>query len=183
MSDLLSRMRAIFCIFWHTKINLGLKGLRDVFAKFGLPERIVTDNAPNFVSAEFSKFLHHNGIKQTTSAPYHPASNNLAKRAVKIFKNGMKKMKEGSLAQTLARFLFSYRITPQSTTGVSPSELLMNRKLRSVLDLLKPNVTDRVNLRRHPRKFPMIKEQYPEVLHLVMLYMLVITAHTILVLK
>ena len=56
----------------------------------------------------------------------------------------MKKMKEGSLAQKLARFLFSYRITPQSTTGVSPSELLMNRKLRSVLDLLKPNVTDRV---------------------------------------
>ena len=28
--------------------------------------------------------------------------------------------------------------------GVSPSELLMNRKLKSVLDLLKPNVTDRV---------------------------------------
>ena len=27
MSDLLLRMRAIFCIFWHTKINLGLKGL------------------------------------------------------------------------------------------------------------------------------------------------------------
>ena len=27
MSDLLLRMLAIFCIFWHTKINLGLKGL------------------------------------------------------------------------------------------------------------------------------------------------------------
>ena len=53
---------------------------------------------------------------------------------MKIFKNGMKKMTEGSLAQKLVRFLFSYRITPQSTTGVSPSELLMNRKLRSVLN-------------------------------------------------
>ena len=118
--------------------------LRDVFARFGIPERIVTDNAPNFVSAEFSHFLHQNGIKQTTSAPYHPASNGLAERAVKIFKNGMKKMTAGSLPQKLARFLFSYRITPQSTTGVSPSELLMNRKLKSVLDLLKPNITDRV---------------------------------------
>ena len=28
MSDLLLRMRAIFCIFWHNKINLGLKGLK-----------------------------------------------------------------------------------------------------------------------------------------------------------
>ena len=27
MSDLLLRMRAIFCIFWYTKINLGLKGI------------------------------------------------------------------------------------------------------------------------------------------------------------
>ena len=28
--------------------------LRDVFARFGLPERVITDNAPNFVSSEFS---------------------------------------------------------------------------------------------------------------------------------
>ena len=68
--------------------------LRDVFARFGLPERVITDNAPNFVSSEFSQFMKSNGIKQTTSAPYHPASNGLAERAVKIFKNGMKKMTE-----------------------------------------------------------------------------------------
>ena len=52
-------------------------------------------------------------------------------------------MTEGSLRQKLARFLFNYRITPQSTTEVSPSELLMNRKLRSVLDLLNPNLTEK----------------------------------------
>ena len=57
---------------------------------------------------------------------------------------GMKKLSEGTLRQKLARFLFSYRITPQSTTGVSPAELLIGRKLRSVLDLLNPNVSGRV---------------------------------------
>ena len=123
--------------------------LRDVL----IPERIVTDNAPNFLSAEFFHFLRQNGIKQTTSAPYHPASNGLAERAVKIFKNGMKKMTAVSLPQKLAKFLFSYRITPQSTTGVSPSELLMNRKLRSVLDLLKPYVIDRVESSQASQKF------------------------------
>ena len=30
--------------------------LRDTFARYGLPERIMSDNAPNFVSAEFSIF-------------------------------------------------------------------------------------------------------------------------------
>ena len=49
-------------------------------------------------------FLHQNGIKQTTSALYHPASNGLAECAVKIFKNGMKKMTAGCLPQKLARF-------------------------------------------------------------------------------
>jgi len=38
----------------------------------------------------------------------------------------------------------SYCLTPQSTTGVSPAELLLGRQLRSRLDLLKPNKTDRV---------------------------------------
>ena len=53
-------------------------------------------------------------------------------------------MTEGSLKQKLARFLFSYRTTPQSTNGVSPAKLLMNRKLRSVLDLLNPLISNRV---------------------------------------
>ena len=127
--------------------------LQDVFARFGLPERVITDNAPNFVSSEFSQFMKSNGIKQTTSAPYHPASNGLAEQAVKIFNNGMKKMTEGSLRQKLARLLFTYRLTPQSTIGVSPAELLLGRKLRSVLDLLNPNVTERVESAQQAQKF------------------------------
>ena len=62
-----------------------------------LPERIVTDNIPNFTNAEFSYFLKQNGIKQTTYAPYHPAS----ERAVKFFKTGTKKMTVGSLQNLL----------------------------------------------------------------------------------
>ena len=127
-----------------TSSSATIQCLRDVFARFGLPDRIVSDNAPNFVSAEFLHFLKQNGVKHVTSAPYHPASNGLAERAVKTFKTAMRKMTEGSLKQKLARFLFSYRTTPQSTTGVSPAELLMNKKLRSVLDLLNPLISNRV---------------------------------------
>ena len=44
----------------------------------------------------------------------------------------------------LARFLFSYCITPQSRMGVLRAELLMGRRLRSVLDLVKPDLRKRV---------------------------------------
>ena len=118
--------------------------LRSIFATFGLPEVLVSDNGPNFVSAEFEDFLLKNGVKHTTSAPYHPASNGLAERAVQTVKKGLKKMKTGSIQDKISRFLFSYRNTPQTTTGVAPADLLMKRRLRSPLDLLKPDLHKRV---------------------------------------
>lgn len=113
---------------------------------------MITDNGPTFVSAEFKEFLHKNGIKHTTSAPYHPATNGLAERAVKIFKEGVKKLKKGTMQTKIDRVLFRYRITPHSTTGASPAEMLMGRKLRSALDLLKPDLHLRVENEQERQK-------------------------------
>ena len=55
-----------------------IEELRSLFAQFRLPEMVVTDNGTGFVSHEFQEFLKKNEVKQTTSAPYHPASNELA---------------------------------------------------------------------------------------------------------
>ena len=102
-----------------TTSSATIQCLRSIFATFGLPEVLVSDNGPNFVSAEFEDFLLKNGVKHTTSAPYHPASNGLAERAVQTVKKGLKKMKTGSIQDKISRFLFSYRNTPQTTTGVA----------------------------------------------------------------
>ena len=56
--------------------------LRDLFARFGIPEQIVSDNGTQFVSDEFQAFVKFNGIRHITSAPYHPATNGLAERAL-----------------------------------------------------------------------------------------------------
>ena len=55
--------------------------LRTLFAQFGLPEMIVTDNELCFVSKEFETFLMKNRVKHIIFAPYHPATNGLAERA------------------------------------------------------------------------------------------------------
>ena len=75
------------------------------------------------------------------TAPYHPSTNGLAERAVQTMKQGVRWMQGGSVQEKLAKFLFKYRITPHSTTGVSPSELLMGCRIRSRLDLLLPDLT------------------------------------------
>ena len=59
-------------------------------------------------------------------------------------KAGIKKQAEGTLESKLAHFLFHYRLTPQTTTGESPSELLLGRRIKSRLDLLQPSVRSKV---------------------------------------
>ena len=91
--------------------------------------------------------------KHLTSAPYHPASNGLAERAVQTLKNALRKDPGWvSLGTQISRFLFRYRITPHSTTGVTPAELLMGRRLRSRLDLLHPDISERVRKRQLVQK-------------------------------
>ena len=118
--------------------------LRRLFAVHGLPHVVVSDNGPNFASEEFKLFLKKNGIRQMFTAPYHPASNGQVERMVRTFKESFKTLKEGDAELRLSRLLFKYRITPHTTTGCSPAELLMGRKLRSALTLLKPDLGARV---------------------------------------
>ena len=121
-----------------------IQSCRKLFATFGVPEVLVTDNGPSFVSAEFEQFLKKNSIRHKTSPPYHPATNGLAERAVQTVKKGLKKMKSGTLQDKLSRFLFRYRNTPQSTTEETPSQLLLGRKMRSPLDVIHPDLQRKV---------------------------------------
>ena len=96
--------------------------------------------------------MRSNRIKHITSAPYHPAINGLAERAVQIFKHDLKKVKTGTIQSRIAQVLFAYHITPQAMTGASPSELLLNRRPRSRLELLKPNLAARVEDKQQQQK-------------------------------
>ena len=110
--------------------------LQTTFAALGLPEMIFCDNGTCFSSHEFQTFVKQNGMQHVRTAAYHPSSNGLAERYVQIMKDGLKKITSGSVESLLARLLSRYRVTPQSTTGVPPTELMFGRKLRTRLDLL-----------------------------------------------
>ena len=72
-------------------LSATIEHLRSIFSVHGLPETIVTDNGTVFTSAEFENFTKLNGIRHIRTAPYHPVSNGQAERAVKIFKEYLKK--------------------------------------------------------------------------------------------
>ena len=85
--------------------------LRLIFAEHGLPEQLVSDNHPQFTSAEFALFITQNGIKHTLVPPYHPASNGAAERSVRVVKEELVKQvpqRTGhmSMKHKLANFLY-----------------------------------------------------------------------------
>ena len=77
--------------------------LRNLFASYGLPEQLVSDNGPQFTSAEFFDFMRLNGVKHICTAPYHPSSNGEAEHFVQTFKHALKagKNDKGTLHQKL----------------------------------------------------------------------------------
>ncbi|XP_027869143.1 uncharacterized protein K02A2.6-like [Xiphophorus couchianus] len=136
----------------HITSQATITRLKRLFASYGLPEQIVTDNATTFTSAEFQTFV-QNGILHT-SAPGHPPTNGLAERYVQTFKVGMKKLasKSGSIEDKLSLFLLQYHVTPNYTTGQSPAELFLHRHIRTRLDFIKPNIKETVRRKQYRQK-------------------------------
>ena len=95
--------------------------LRQTFAAYGLPDQVVTDNGPQFMSEEFVTFLKSQGVKHVQSAPYHAASNGLAERFVQSLKQALNASKDDgrSVNHRLHDYLLTYRTTPHTMTGVS----------------------------------------------------------------
>lgn len=124
--------------------DLAVKTLREVFALFGLPNQVVSDNGPSFIAEEFQEFLRSNGVKHVRSAPYHPQTNGEAERFVQTFKRAMtadnNHASNEELDRRLQQFLLRYRVTPHATTGRTPADLFLSRKLVTVLDRLRPDL-------------------------------------------
>ncbi|GFT19252.1 uncharacterized protein K02A2.6 [Trichonephila clavipes] len=131
--------------------------LRDSFARFGLPRVLVSDNGSQFISYEFQRFMHKNGVRHKTSAPFKPSSNGQAERYVATLKQSLRAMHkyEGTIQQKLSTFLMQYRKAPNVTTTLSPAMLLLKRDIRTRIDLLLPELKTKIQdkLRRDNFEF------------------------------
>lgn len=149
-----------------------IRRLEEIFARFGFPETLVSDNGSQFTSSEFARFCKQNGISHIRSPPYFPQSNGLAERFVDTFKRGMiKNEKAESDISALSEFLMAYRMTPCAAAEgqLSPAELFIGRNLCTPLTelKLKPNPVSKnskgrkdVMTRNYNRRHGARKKQY-----------------------
>ena len=80
-------------------------------------EMLVSNNGSVFTIVEFSELIKHSGIWHVKPAPYHAASNSLAKGAAQTFRVFMKKSTSGTIIAQVLHFLSQNRVIAYSTTG------------------------------------------------------------------
>ena len=122
-----------------------IEKLQLIFATHGLPHTIVVARL-SVQNSRISVVLM--AFDTSNQHHIHPATNSLAEKAVQSFKQGLTKSTKETLQSRLSQYLFHYRITPHTTTGLSPAEMLMGRRPRSLLDLLHPDSAERMESRQ-----------------------------------
>ncbi|XP_025674231.1 uncharacterized protein [Arachis hypogaea] len=99
---------------------------RQIITRFGIPEVVISDNGTQFSDKKFREFLEGLHISHRFSSVEHPQTNGQVESANKIIVKGLKKRLDeakGIWADELGSVLWSYRTTPQTTTGETPFRL------------------------------------------------------------
>ena len=137
-----------------------IRELNRMFARYGFPKTLVSDNGTQFTSMEFERFCQSKFISHIRIPPFHPQSNGQAERFVDTFKRTIQKLKgEGITEELVQKFLLCYRSTPcpSSPNQKSPAEIFLGRQIRTPLsDLQLSTKKDE----KHSEKKSCMKRQF-----------------------
>ena len=104
------------------------KGLKIMFSRYGIPNKLVSDNGPQFSSADFTLFSKSWGFNHVASSQHYPQSNGKAENAVKTVKRLFMKCRDSGQLEYLA--LLDWRNTPSEGIGTSPAQRFLGRRCK-----------------------------------------------------
>ncbi|CAJ2677123.1 unnamed protein product [Trifolium pratense] len=99
---------------------------RNILARFGIPQVVITDNGTQFTDKKVREFMAKIGTTQHFTSVEHPQTNGQAEAANRVILRGLKRRLDeakGKWTEELHSVLWSYRTTPHSTTGETPFRL------------------------------------------------------------
>ncbi|XP_044174393.1 uncharacterized protein K02A2.6-like [Acropora millepora] len=103
---------------------------KSIFSRYGIAEKVVSDNGPQFSAQAFARFAKEWDFSHVRGSPTYPQSNGLAEKAVHTAEQLLKKVKLKQRDSYLS--LLEYSNNPVDSLA-TPAKLLMSRHLRSIL--------------------------------------------------
>ena len=121
-----------------------IEAISTIFARFGAPFFLRTDNGPQFVSEEFETFLRSHGVEHRRTTPLWPQANGELERQNRSLLKCLKiaHLEKKNLRTELVTWLTAYRPTPLVTTGSTPFSLMFGREMQSKLLELRRETVD-----------------------------------------
>jgi len=115
-----------------------IKFLSTVFSRHGIPELLITDNGPQFISAQTKGFLDIYGIYMLPATPYHPETNGKVENRNKEIGKYLRLLskKERQWDEILPSALWVLRTVKSEKTGFSSFELMYGRREKQPFELL-----------------------------------------------
>ena len=114
-----------------TKASTAILKLKSHFARYGIPDQVVSDNGPQFTSKEFATFAKTWDFEHLTSSPGNSKANGKAESGVKTAKRLLRKSIRAGTDPYLA--FLDYRNTPTQAMTTSPAQRLMGRRTKTLL--------------------------------------------------
>ena len=106
-----------------------IQKLKQHFARHGIPDTLISDQAAIFKSEQFKSFEFNWDFEHKFSSARHAQSNGKSENAVKTAKRIMKKAKHAGTDAMLA--LLHWRNTPMEATNKSPAQQLFSRQTKN----------------------------------------------------
>ena len=115
--------------------------LTEIFARFGNPKILISDNGPQLISEEFKSFLKENGIQHSRVSPYFPQANGQVERFHRYLEHSIRAAEIDGFEWTevLPDILQVYRSTPHAGTKMTPARLMLNREIATKLPMVPEN--------------------------------------------
>ena len=104
--------------------------LKGIFDEHFIPERLISDNGPQYTSGEFRAFSARYGFDRVTISPLYPRTNGFIERTVQTVKRIFTKAKEGGVDPRLA--MLCLRTTPVDHNLPFPCEIINGRSTNQI---------------------------------------------------
>ena len=122
-----------------TDFQTNKERLKHIFATYGTPKRIESDNGPPFNSKDFNEFAKQEGFQHHRVTALHPRANGEVETLNKVEQiaslQGKSRLERRNAIQDM---LIAYRSTPHPATGVAPYDALKGAPVRTKLDYIEP---------------------------------------------